>query len=307
MAGAILELFGDRSQNIVGAAAGALPTWVVPENLPAVLDLLDNTQMPHRDLLRCLGEIQDPRAAEVLGRWFPREGRAVSAAFQRLGPRHGEKEVLKFLHHPEHNTREQARGILRAYRTGDDALVDQTLRDLKADEPKRRFAAAGWVEQRDPGAPRRKELLKALEPLVTEREAEVFRPACRALRKLGTADNIAAFDAYLRSGIYNDRRDVLLCLGKTKDARAAAVLGRELDSHERGAAREGLKACGPAAEAAVCKLLQSDRRQDRLDAIHVLQVIGTGASVPALQQATRDGERVVQDAAKKALRMLAGR
>jgi HEAT repeat protein len=307
MAGAILNLFNERSQNIVGAAAGALPAWVVPDNLLTVLELLEKTHTPHRDLLRALGEIRDPRSAEVLGTWFLKEGRVVSAALQKLGPTLAEKEVLKFLHHPDNNAHGEARRILQAFKTRDDALVDQTLLDLKADEPKRRFAAASWVEQRDLKAPRRAELAKAVEPLVTEREADVFRPAIKALRKLGTADNIPAFKAFLQSGIPYDRRDIYHFLGKTKDARAAALLVRELDARDGGVAREALKACGPAAEGVVCQLLQSNERQARLTAVNVLQTIGTKASVPSLEKAKSDQDRRVQEGAKKALRLIAQR
>jgi hypothetical protein len=307
MAGAITKLLGERSGNIVGAAAGTLPEWVVPENLPAILAALEKTRAPHRDLLRSLGEIQDPRCAEVLGSWFVKEGRVVSTAFQKLGPALGEKEMLKFLHHPDASVHGEARKILLVFKTSDDALVDQTLLDLKADEPKRRFAAASWVEQRDLKAPRLAALVKAVEPLVTEREADVFRPALRALCKLGTPDNIPAFGAFLKSGIPYDRRELYVFLGKTKDPRAAALLVHELDARDRGVARDALKACGPAAEDAVCKLLQSDKRQDRLDAVNVLQVIGTKASVPSLEKAKTDKDRMVQEGAKKALRLIAER
>ena len=177
----------------------------------------------------------------------------------------------------------------------------------QADEPKRRLAAASWVEQRELRAPRRAELAKAVEPLVTDREDGVFGPGVRALQKLGTADNIPAFEAFLRSGIPYDRRGIYHFLGKTKDARAAALLVRELDARDGGAAREALKACGPAAEGVVCKLLQSDRREERLAAVNVLQTIGTKASVPSLEKAKNDKDRMVQEGAKKALRLIADR
>ena len=252
MAGAILDLVGNRSQNIVGAAARALPAWVVADNLPTVLDLLEKTQTPHKDLLRALGEIQDPRCATVLGSWYLKEGRVVSATFQKLGPALGEKEVLNFLHHPDRGAHDEARRILQTFKTSDDSLVNQTFLDLKAAEVKRRFAAAAWVEQRDPRAPRRAELVKAVEPLVTEREANVFRPALNALLKLGSADNMAAFEAFLKSGIPGDRRDIYVFLGKTKDARAAALLVRELDARDRGA---GARCAG--------KCVQRPRRRGR--------------------------------------------
>jgi hypothetical protein len=307
IAGAIVKLLGERSSNIVGYAAGALPTWVVLDNLPAVFEALERTQAPHRQLLAVLGEVKDPRCAEVLGTWFLKEGRAASRAFQKLGPNLAEKEVLKFLHHPDNNAHGEARRILQAFKTSDDALVDQTLVDLKSDEPKRRFAAASWVEQRDRQAPRRAELVKEVEPLVAEREADLFRPALKVLLKLGTADNIPAFEAFLKAGISGDRRAIYLFLGKTKDARAAALLVRELDARDGGAAREALKACGPAAEGVVCKLLESDRRQARLAAVNVLQTIGTKASIPNLEKAKRDNDRMVAEGAKKALRQIADR
>jgi hypothetical protein len=307
IAGAIVKLFGERSPNIVGYAAGALPAWVVPENLPAVLEVLARTQAPHRQLLGVLGEIPDPRSAEVLGTWFLKEGRAASRAFQKLGPALAEKEVLKFLHHPDKNAHGEARRILQAFKTSDDALVEQTLLDLKADEPKRRFVAASWVERRDRQAPRRVELVKVVEPLVAEREANVFRPAIQALLKLGTTDNLPAFETFLRSGIPYDRRAIYHFLGKTKDARAAGLLVRELGARDGGVAREALKACGPAAEGVVCKLLQSDRREERLAAVNVLQTIGTKESVPSLEKAKGDKDRMVQEGAKKALRLIAQR
>jgi HEAT repeat protein len=307
MAAAILKLFNEHSQNIIGGAAGALPAWVVPDNLPAILALLEKTNTPHRDLVRALGEIPDPRSAEVLGTWFPKEGRVASAAFQKLGPALAEKEVLKFLHHPDNNSNGEARKILQAFKTSDDALVDQTLLDLKAADPKRRFAAASWVEQRDLQAPRRAELAKAVEPLVAERQANVFQPAIKALLKLGTADNIPAFEAFLKSGIPYDRRDIYHFLGKTKDARAAVLLVHELDARDRGVARDALKECGPAAEGVVCKVLEGDQRQARLDAVNVLQVIGTKASVPSLEKAKNDKDPMVKEGAKKALKLIAER
>jgi HEAT repeat protein len=72
-------------------------------------------------------------------------------------------------------------------------------------------------------------------------------------------------------------------------------------------ARDALKACGAAAEDPVRKLLQSDQRQDRLDAVSVLQVIGTKASIPDLEKAKTDKDRSVQDGAKKALKLIAER
>jgi HEAT repeat protein len=309
MAGAILKLFNERSQNIIGYAAGAFPTWVVPDNLPTVLELLEKTNTPHKHLLRALGEIQDPRSAEVLGTWFPKEGRVVSAAFQKLGPALAEKEVLKYLHHSDNNVHGEARQILQAFKTNDDTLVDQTLLDLKADEPKRRFAAASWVAQRDLQATRRAELCKAVEPLVAEREANIFQPVLKTLLKLGSADNIPAFETFLKSGIPGDRRDIYRFLGKTKDARAAALLVRELETRGSGeVVRDSLKACGPAAEGAICKLLlESDQREARLTAINVLQTIGTKASVPSLEKAKNDKDRQVAESAKKALRLVAER
>src|SRR5262249_44941130 len=129
VAGEIAKLLGERSPNIVGYAAGALPAWAVKENLPAVLEALDRTQAPHRQLLDVVGEIKDQRSAEVVGAWFVKEGRAASRAFQKLGPALAEKEVLKFLHHPDGNVYREARQILQAFKTSDDALVNQTLLD----------------------------------------------------------------------------------------------------------------------------------------------------------------------------------
>ena len=70
-----------------------------------------------------------------------------------------------------------------------------------------------------------------------------------------------------------------------------------------------LKARGSAAEGVVCKLLQSDRREreERLAAVTLLQTIGTKASVPSLEKATRDKDRMVQEGARKALRLIAER
>ena len=54
---------------------------------------------------------------------------------------------------------------------------------------------------------------------------------------IGTADSIPAMDAFLKSGIPYDKRDLYAFLGQTKDVRAATILVRELASRERGARR----------------------------------------------------------------------
>src|SRR5262249_3606158 len=188
-----------------------------------------------------------------------------------------------------------------------DARVANALLDWRAPGPNRRSGAAFGVDRRARQAPRRAELVQAVEPLLAGREADVFRPAIKALLKLGTADNIPAFETFLKSGIPYDRRGIYHFPGKTKDARAGGLLVRGLDGRDGGGAGEAIRAGGPAAEGVVCKLLQSDRREERLAAVKVLQTIGTKASVPSLEKAKGDKDRRVQEGAKKALRLIAQR
>jgi predicted Zn finger-like uncharacterized protein len=158
--------------------------------------------------------------------------------------------------------------------------------------------------QRTPADPmRREEVLQALKAIIDKRQP--FSPRSGATRTLGTWGTRADVPYVLRL-LDDDERGVqqgaIEVLGKLKDARAADVLAQKMrEGFERALAAQALKEIGPGAEAAVCRLLDEKDNGLRIDACHILRVIGTKASHPALLRLTREQEQDVANAAREAL------
>jgi hypothetical protein len=304
IAEAIFKLVQDGN----GTAAGIIHVWVVPEQLPGLVEFLRSRGKLEKEIIRALAKIKDLRSVEAIASHFPRHRDAVSRAFQELGKDLCSNAVLAYFHHEDTGVHNEARRLTGYFGTPLDAVLDRTLRDLKAEEPRRRFWACDWLLKLDVKHPRRAEFAKALEPLITDRKGDVQRKALPALLRLADSDNVPCLVAYLleRNNTW-DRKSVLHFLGERKEPRAVAVVVRELDSRDKQAARDAVKGMGAIAEKEVCKLLEHSDASLRHDAANLLQVIATSASVESLKKALNDEHPSVKSSAKKALQRIAER
>lgn len=91
-------------------------------------------------------------------------------------------------------------------------------------------------------------------------------------------------------------------LGRLKDPRGAAPVAQRLTNiHDRSHASKALQAMGPIAESDVAKYLSERDAGLKSEACKILKVIGTQASIPDLEAASRDKNKNVANAAKSAL------
>jgi HEAT repeat protein len=291
-------------------AAGVMHVWVIPAQVPTLIEFMERTGQHEQAVMRSLSEIKDPRSVAAIAKLFNKSGghrTAASRAFQKLGPALCERAVLAYFHDAQTGEREEARRLIGYFRTKPDLIIDQTLLDLKAEPAKRRYWTCDWLLKFDPKQPRRAEIAKTLEKLVTDTEGQVNRRAVPALVRLAGPENVPCLAAYLLDP-KNDwgRRDVVLYLGKTKDARAAAAVVRELDRRDNWAsAEEAVKAMGSVAEAELIKLLADGEPPVRRRAVKLLELVGSTASVPALQAAAGDSDGGIRADAERALRTIA--
>ena len=153
---AILKLAVDGD----GTAAGVMRVWVIPEQVPALIEFMQSRGKFEKEFINALAEIKDPRSVEAIAKYFPRFRETVSRAFVKLGGELCGTAVLPYLHYPDAGLRNEARRLCGVFGVKPDAILDQTLRDLKADEPKRRFAACEWLLKADPKQPRRAEIAR---------------------------------------------------------------------------------------------------------------------------------------------------
>jgi HEAT repeat protein len=304
IAEAIFKLMSNGS----GRAAGVMHVWVIPEQLPDLVEFLRSRGKMEKEVIRALAQIKDPRSVEAMAKYFPKHRDAVSRAFQQLGKDLCATAVLAYFHHENTGIHMEARRLTGYFGTPLDAVLDQTLRELKADEPRRRFWACDWLLKLDAKHPRRAELARALESLITDKEGQVQRKAVPALLRLADSSNVPCLVEYLldRKNSW-DRKSIVLHLGKSRDARAVVAVVRELDSRNKSDAREAVKEMGAIAEKEVCKLLYHEDTTLRHDAATLLQVIGTQESVAALKKALDDKHPSVKSNAQKALQRIAER
>jgi hypothetical protein len=139
------------------AATQALVVWggklAVPALVARLRRLHDNQFVLRGALIEALGAIRDPRAAEVIARWLPRDRARAAQALKALG-RDAEEEVFPLLKHPDPQVREEACGILAvigtavAYPKLDELIFGDSYRTVKHAANKAQEA----IVKRDPRA-----------------------------------------------------------------------------------------------------------------------------------------------------------
>jgi hypothetical protein len=182
----------------------------------------------------------------------------------------------------------------------------QALEDMQAVDMWTRRNAADRLTRMNPNTPQRGDVSRALEQLLTDSSQPVREAAARALVTWATPDSVPALIMLVNDESRALRASAMDALARLKDERAAdAVAGRLADAGDRGRAIKTLKAIGPPAEPAVRRLLQDRDSTVRIEACHLLKVIGTRSSIRALQSALRDRDRSVALAARDALLTIA--
>jgi HEAT repeat protein/predicted nucleic acid-binding Zn-ribbon protein len=153
---------------------------------------------------------------------------------------------------------------------------------------------------------RRREVARALEPLLGVADVSVRCEGIDALGTWGDKESVPALLQALRDK--ETRVNAIKALGPLKDERAAEPITKSLeDFFEQGAAVEALKQMGPAAETAVLPLLNHRDAGRRAQACDILKVIGTRQSLPFLAKVAAENNIFSSPAAKEAIRAIQAR
>lgn len=160
------------------------------------------------------------------------------------------------------------------------------LNDLKSTDKNRQKAGAERLSKVYKIVPeRRAEIAKALEDVALGKDFWAQRPAIGALAVWAGPENVPGLIKLLESVDWPVRNTITPILGRLKDPAAAPALAKLLPGlGERGPASAALKAIGPPAEKAVIPFLTHKDAWAAKEACHILQEIGTEASIAPLQE-----------------------
>jgi beta-lactamase regulating signal transducer with metallopeptidase domain len=197
----------------------------------------------------------------------------------------------------------QSRAKPEALTPGD---LEGALADLTSGEASRARAAADLLARAEPDRARRPEVAGALASLLGDGDAFTRQSAAKALGAWGSPRDTAALLPLVDDPSFAVRWGAMEALGRLRAGSAATAIAERL-KQDRAAASAALKAIGPAAERPVIAALSHEDWPVRLEACHILQEIGTRASLPALGKASRDDVGLVALAAKDALKAIARR
>jgi HEAT repeat protein len=164
---------------------------------------------------------------------------------------------------------------------GTDA-IGQAIFDLKSQFLQRRKDALGRLIRMPADPARRVEAAKAIEPMLKDPDSGGRGDAAKALAVWGGPENTPALVAALRDPEFGVRWAVLDTIKALHDPGAAEGVAAVI-LNDRGKVVEALKAMGPGAEDVVIKLLDHSDEGVRVEACHILLVIGTRKCVPVLE------------------------
>jgi hypothetical protein len=183
--------------------------------------------------------------------------------------------------------------------------VTKAKYNLLSPNTNRRDDAIRQLKGMVPDRPR-EDVTRALLPLMDDPLAITRVMVIEALLVWGTPEAVPKLLKAMEAP--ETRHAAIRALGRIKDERAIEPLARRLEFlEERGPVMEALKAFGQAAEPAVIKRLGNPNGPACVPACEILEVIGTKASLPALNKVAAVREFIVANAAKKAIQAISKR
>jgi hypothetical protein len=183
--------------------------------------------------------------------------------------------------------------------------VTIALYRLKLPRSHRRAEAARTLKGMQPDATRREEVRKALEAVIDDPDQGTRNEVCEALGVWGTKETVPVLVKQLKNQDFGTRLAALRGLVKLKDPSATEAIATCLVPHEtRGEAANALRTIGPSAEPIVVKYLKSDDPRVKEEACHILEMIGSQKSIPAVEELLNDRDASVSGTAKRTIEIL---
>jgi HEAT repeat protein len=343
VAKALESLLDDRDVFVKNPVIQALGVWGTREASPLLIARLNDDRYGSRgELFEALGRLEpDERAAQAMVEWLAKDAGQAARVLRALGPA-AEPALINFVTSSadarfrveacrvlkdigtsrsvpvlqklaaQRNQEELGRvaeGVARviAARYPKDTVLAVAVESLDATDVGRCREAAQRLLAASPVESRRTEVAQALVKHLGEPDNETQKIIIRALGTWGDAAAAQALTAKLSDHAFLPWREAIESLGKIAKDRASADAIAGWVKDDRGLVMRSLQAMGPPAEPTVIAIVQS--KEDwgtRSDACKVLGVIGSKASIPVLQEATKDRkEAFVVMAAEAALKNLA--
>lgn len=285
--------------------------WADKEQVPELIEFIRvaPTSARSKESMKVLSRLGDARAAEPLAACLTefhvaRDAKAALAAMGDLA----KPAVLPLYHHENRGVQEAARELLRGYNATEDEIKSESLKALANSSAGTRRSAVEFFSKATLTEAQRVAVAKAMHTLVTDPDKGVADATRRALKTLATkadADFLLEKMNSTDDALRVFATDILVDLKDVRVAKPlAAMLQDRMKTHYAGNA---LIRLGSSAEPSVLALLSSEDPTTRKRAAEVLANIGTSASLPALQRATKDKDFFAKVAADRALNAIKAR
>jgi hypothetical protein len=206
---------------------------------------------------------------------------------EAMGPAVATKALLTQMNH-QSGLRDRVRLLLSKYGVSQEAMVEQTIKDLGSPVADvRRVAVQFMVKVGVPTPKLRDAAAKALNPLIYDEQPWHRDQAFEALAIWWNKDTAILLCKTVTDATNRDLRHRSMdVLAKTADpALAAHVAARLPFNEDRGHAAARLRQMGRVAETAVAPYVLDKDRDVRNDALRIIEEIGSRASVPTLEKA----------------------
>ncbi len=190
------------------------------------------------------------------------------------------------------------------YEPLNDEQVQEVLADLKSDNATHYLGAMKLLQGKRNVKPNA-EISKALEAwLADETEANRWQ-AAKCLEQWATIQAIPTLMKTLDDKSMITRHAAMMALAWLQVEKTAEPIATHLaNQKDRLGASKALKKMGVIAESAVLKHLENDDWMVRLEAVRILQVIGTDESIPSLQARQSDSQALIQRVAGEAIQAI---
>ena len=186
------------------------------------------------------------------------------------------------------------------------ADLDKVVADLKSPDGETRRNALRSINGLEIEAPSN-ELVNLVAAMVADSDTFVRMTAANFLGTYGTTNQVPVLLKLLKDSDWSTRQPAIKALGKLKDERAiqplADLLARSGTMYGSDVS-SALINFGPPAEKAAIGLLNERNAETQRVACTILQQIGTGESLEALQKLVGDSEQSTSQAAVEAIRAI---
>lgn len=289
----------------------AFAKWADKEHAPDLIKILEiaPSSWKGKECMKILARMGDARAVDAIALCLKdfhmlRETKATLASMGEVA----KPGVLPYYHSENGHARAAARELLKGYNTSDQEILETSIKALTATAPETRSSAAEYLGTAKIPDEKRSIVAAAVRVLILEEDQRVKEAARTALKNLATASDA---DFLLEQMTSTDAKTMKLAtelLIQLKDVRVAKTLALQLaDPKETYRAGTYLIQIGSSAEIEVIPYLRSEDAATRRRAADVLAKIGTKASIPDLEKASKDSDFFAKSAAASALGAIKGR